>query len=76
MNEFVQKMNVYIENEIIPGDHAFEDIEVKINAPELLEQALRKKRKKCMIGTGAMSDPYLHLERELQAGEQLSLFDR
>ena len=47
-------------------DHVFEDIEVKINAPELLEQALRKKRKKCMIGTGAMSDPYLHLEKELQ----------
>lgn len=47
-------------------NHAFEDIEVKINAPELLEQKLRKKRKKCMISTGAMSDPYLHLERELK----------
>lgn len=47
-------------------NHAFEDIEVKVNASELLEQALRKKRKKCMIGTGAMSDPYLHLEKELQ----------
>lgn len=46
-------------------DHAFEDVEVKINAPELLEQALRSKRKKCMIGTGAMSDPYLPLEKEL-----------
>ncbi|MDE6168816.1 MAG: radical SAM protein [Acetatifactor sp.] len=46
--------------------HAFEDIEVKINAPELLERALRSKRKRCMIGTGAMSDPYLHLERELR----------
>ena len=46
-------------------DHPFEDIEVKINAPELLEQALRRKRKKCMIGTGSMSDPYLHLEKEL-----------
>lgn len=45
-------------------NHAFEDIEIKINAPELLEQALRSKRKKCMIGTGAMSDPYLHLEKE------------
>ena len=45
-------------------NHTFEDIEVKINAPELLEQTLRKKRKKCMIGTGAMSDPYLHLEEE------------
>ena len=44
----------------------FEDIEVKINAPELLEQALRRKRKKCMIGTGAMSDPYLHAEKELR----------
>lgn len=47
-------------------DHKFEDIEVKINAPELLEQVLRKKRKRCMIGTGAMSDPYLHIEKELQ----------
>lgn len=46
-------------------DHAFEDVEVKINAPELLEMALRSKRKKCMIGTGAMSDPYLPLEKEL-----------
>ena len=56
----------------------WEEIEKQARAvvSELLEQALRKKRKKCMIGTGAMSDPYLHLERELQAGEQLSLFDR
>ncbi|MGN0316161.1 MAG: SPL family radical SAM protein [Fusicatenibacter sp.] len=45
-------------------EHAFEDIAVKVNAPELLEQALRRKRKKCMIGTGGMSDPYLHLEKE------------
>lgn len=47
-------------------DHEFEDIEVKINAPMLLERALRSKRKKCMIGTGAMSDPYLSLEPELK----------
>ena len=39
--------------------HDFEDIEVKQNAPELLERALRSKRKKCMIGTGAMCDPYI-----------------
>ena len=45
--------------------HQFEDIEVKQNAPELLEKALRSKRKKCMIGTGAMSDPYMHCEEEL-----------
>lgn len=47
-------------------NHEFEDVEVKINAPELLREALRKKRKKCMIGTGAMSDPYMHIEKELR----------
>ncbi|MEG0295291.1 MAG: radical SAM protein [Clostridium sp.] len=46
-------------------NHLFEDIEVKENAAELLEVAIKKKRKKCMIGTGAMSDPYMHLEEEL-----------
>ena len=45
--------------------HKFEDIEVKQNAPELLEQALRSKRQKSMIGTGSMSDPYMHCEEEL-----------
>ena len=45
--------------------HDFEDIEVKQNAPELLEEALRKKRKRCMIGTGSMCDPYIPLEKEL-----------
>ncbi len=47
-------------------NHDFEDIEVKINAPELLEQALKSKRKKCMIGTGAMCDPYMHCEKSLK----------
>lgn len=47
-------------------DHDFEDIEVKVNAPELLEEALRKKRNKCMIGTGSMCDSYMHLETELK----------
>lgn len=46
--------------------HPFEDIEVKQNAPELLEKTLKSKRKKCMIGTGAMSDPYMHCEKDLQ----------
>lgn len=46
--------------------HDFEDIEVKKNAPELLEKALRSKRKPCMIGTGAMCDPYMHCEKELK----------
>lgn len=57
--------------------HAFEDIEVKKNAPELLEKALRSKRKRCMIGTGAMSDPYLHYEEELRLTRRcLELIDR
>ncbi|NLM97622.1 MAG: radical SAM protein [Halanaerobiaceae bacterium] len=47
-------------------NHDFEDIEVKVNAPELLEKSLSKKRKKCMISTGSMSDPYIPLEKELQ----------
>lgn len=47
-------------------NHDFEDIEVKQNAPELLEKALRSKRKKCMIGTGAMCDPYMHCEQTLK----------
>jgi len=46
-------------------DHPFEDVEVKRNAPELLEQALKSRRQKCMIGTGSMSDPYVHCEKEL-----------
>ncbi|TCT17186.1 DNA repair photolyase [Natranaerovirga pectinivora] len=45
--------------------HDFEDIEVKRNAPELLEVTLRKKRNKCMIGTGAMCDPYMHIEADI-----------
>lgn len=46
--------------------HDFEDIEVKENALTLLEHTLRHKRKKCMIGTGSMSDPYMPLEKDLQ----------
>ncbi len=45
--------------------HAFEDIEVKENAPHLLEQRLKSKRERCMIGTGAMCDPYMHCEESL-----------
>lgn len=46
-------------------EHAFEDIEVKENAIELLEYTLKHKRKKCMIGTGSMTDPYIPLEMEI-----------
>lgn len=46
--------------------HAFEDIEVKENAIELLEFALKHKRKKCMLGIGSMSDPYIPLEMKIE----------
>ena len=47
-------------------NHDFEDVAVKINAPELLETALSRKHNRCMIGTGSMCDPYLHAEKELR----------
>lgn len=46
-------------------DHDFEDIEIKANAIELLENTLKRKRNKCMIGTGSMTDPYIPLESKL-----------
>lgn len=46
-------------------EHNFEDIEIKENAIQLLETALKHKRKKCMISTGAMTDPYMPLEMEI-----------
>lgn len=45
--------------------HKFEDIEVKRNSLELLKKEL-KKRPKSMIGTGAMTDPYIPLENHLE----------
>lgn len=57
--------------------HAFEDIEVKVNAIELLEHALKAKRKKCMIGTGSMTDPYIPLEMEMgNVRKALHLIDK
>ena len=58
-------------------NHDFEDIEVKINAPQLLEQRLRSKREKCMIGTGGMTDPYLHCEKDLKLTKKcIEIIDR
>ena len=51
-------------------DHRFEDIAVKENALELLEAALKRRRRPCMIGTGSMSDPYMPLEEKLQLTRQ------
>lgn len=45
--------------------YEFENIQVKANAPELLDAALAKKKSKCVISTGAMTDPYMPLEKEI-----------
>ena len=47
-------------------NHPFEDIEVKENSLQLLEKALKAKRRPCMIGTGSMTDPYMPLEEDLR----------
>ncbi|WP_137664609.1 SPL family radical SAM protein [Enterococcus hulanensis] len=47
-------------------NHKFEDIEVKANALEIFERELQRRRNPCMIGTGAMTDPYIQLEPRLK----------
>lgn len=47
-------------------NHDFEDIEVKEHAAEILENTLKKKRRKGMISTGALTDPYVPIEEELR----------
>ena len=46
-------------------NHKFEDIEVKENSLDLLKKELIK-RPKAMIGTGAMTDPYIPAEKHLK----------
>ncbi len=48
----------------------FNDIEVKVNAIELLQKEIMSKRIKGTIGTGAMSDPYLPLEKKYNLTRQ------
>ena len=47
----------------------FENIAVKENALKLIEHELSRKRKKTMLTTGAMSDPYVHAESHLRLME-------
>lgn len=47
-------------------DHDFEDIEIKENSSQILENQLLKKRHKGMISTGSMCDPYIPLEKSLK----------
>lgn len=58
-------------------EHDFEDIEIKANAIELLEKALKRKRTRCMLSTGSMTDPYIPLENEIgNVRKALSLADQ
>ena len=58
-------------------EHDFEDVEVKENAIELLENALKRKRSKCMLSTGSMTDPYIPQEDEIgNVRKALSLADK
>ena len=43
----------------------FEDIAVKRDAVAKVESELRSRRKRVMLSTGSMSDPYVHIEKEL-----------
>lgn len=47
-------------------NHKFEDIAVKENGLILLKKALKNKKKKVMVGTGSMADPYMPLEKRLK----------
>ncbi|NLD43558.1 MAG: radical SAM protein [Chloroflexi bacterium] len=52
------------------GIEDFTDVLVKVNAIELLERELPRKRVKGLIGTGSMSDPYLPAERDYRLTRQ------
>lgn len=46
--------------------HDFEDVEIKQNSIELLKKELQRKKEKCMIATGSMTDPYIPQEKQLE----------
>lgn len=63
-------------SEVYNMNHDFEDVEVKENSIELLKKELLK-RPKAMIGTGAMTDPYIPAEKHLMyVRKSLELIDR
>ncbi len=47
-------------------NHDFLDIEVKQNAIELLKEEFNKKKRKIVLSTGSMADPYMPLEKDLE----------
>ena len=49
----------------------FNDLTVKMNAAQLLEETLSKRKKKVTIGTGSMSDPYIPAEKHIKLTEKI-----
>lgn len=49
------------------GVEDFDRVRLKRNALQILEGELQKKRKKGVVGVGAMSDPYNPFEKEMKA---------
>lgn len=59
------------------GIENFHDILVKVNALELLQRELPRKRVKGVIGTGSMNDPYMPIEKHYRlTGQALELIAR
>lgn len=59
------------------GIDNFDQVCVKDNAIEILHQELRRKRRKGLVGTGAMSDPYNPYEKKLElTRKSLALLNR
>ena len=55
----------------------FSDILVKVNAVDLLEDTLSRKRVKDTIGTGSMNDPYMPVEKKYNlTGQALQVIAR
>jgi DNA repair photolyase len=51
-------------------NHDFEDIEIKLDAPKILAEQLKKRRKQGMISTGSMSDSYMPFAETLAITRQ------
>ena len=49
----------------------FSNLIIKINAADLLDKELFKKRRKVTIGTGSMSDPYIPAEKHVRLTEKV-----
>ncbi|MFC2095742.1 radical SAM protein [Candidatus Bipolaricaulota bacterium] len=52
-------------------EHFDRDVLIKVNAIDLLRDELPRKRRKGIIGTGSMNDPYMPLEEQVKLTRQM-----